>query len=75
MKRLSLPTGIRLIIEPVFNGAAYRGTLMDAVAVETLSVILDKDADDVVESACNVLAGRGRGDDAAALLRHWNATK
>ena len=75
MKRLSLPSGIRLLIEPVFGGAAYRGTLMDATVSETLAVILDKDADGVVETACNVLAGRGRGDDAAALMRHWNATK
>ena len=75
MKRLSLPSGIRLIIEPVFNGAAYRGTLMDATASEPLTIILTRDADDVVESACNRLHGIGRGDDAAALLRHWNATK
>jgi hypothetical protein len=75
MKRLSIPTGIRLIIEPVFSGAAYRGTLLDATVSETLGIILTKNEADVVESACNRLHGIGRGDDAAALMRHWNATK
>ena len=75
MKRLSLSSGIRLLIESVFDGAAARGTLMDATVSETLAVILDRDESDVVQSAANRLQGLGRHDEAAELTRHWNATK
>lgn len=75
MKReVKLATGFRLIVETVF-GTAARGTLIDDSNGQVLGSCLEKTPDDVVETACTRLLGMGRTDEAAALQRHWNATK
>jgi hypothetical protein len=75
MKReVKLDTGVRLVIETIFATSA-RGTLTDDTSGHVLGFSLEKTPDDVVESACTRLVGLNRGDEAAALLRHWNATK
>lgn len=75
MKReIKLGTGVRLLIETIF-GTSARGTLVDDTSGHVLGFSLEKTQDDVVESACTRLTGLNRADEAAALLRHWNATK